>query len=179
MIVQINLDKCLERNISIEAVVFLTEIYQTNTFTKAMFNNDLLQSALDEGYLLSTDPYILSEKALDLIGVKGDNINPKEFINIFPNRVKTDLGYRAIRPLSETSLSYKKLENSYLEKVHTIEEHQEICANAKVYVDTEMKKNKGFYIPTLTNIIAESKWDYWDGIEDANIGTQEDIYESL
>lgn len=179
MIVKIDLEKCIETNISIESVVFLTEIHQTKDFTKALFSPDLLQSALDEGYLLSANPYILSDKALDLIGVKGDVINPKEFINLFPNRVKADVGHRVIRPLKEDTLSYKKLENDYLEKVLTKQEHDEICKNAKVFIDNEMKKNNGFYIPTLTNIIAENKWEYWDGLFDSHSTTQNDIYDTI
>lgn len=179
MIVKIDLEKCIEHNVDPLLVCLLSEIHQTKGFTKALYEPNWLVVAESQGYLLSTNPYILSDKALDLIGVKGDVINPKEFINLFPNRVKADVGHRVIRPLKEDTLSYKKLENDYLEKVLTKQEHDEICKNAKVFIDNEMKKNNGFYIPTLTNIIAENKWEYWDGLFDSHSTTQNDIYESI
>lgn len=171
MIVKIDLEKCIEHGVEVEIACLLYEIHKTKKFTHAFYTPESFMVLEDEGYLLSTNPYILSDKALDLIGVKGDVINPKEFINLFPNRVKADVGYRVLRPLKEDTLSYKKLENDYLEKVLTKQEHDEICKNAKVFVDNEMKKNNGFYIPTLTNIIAENKWEYWDGLFDSHSKT--------
>lgn len=162
MIVQVNLNKCIEHNADPLLVCLLSEIHFAGNFTRQLYEPDWLTTAESNGYLLSINPYILSEKALDLIGVYGEFITANEFIDIFPHKVMSDIGYRPIRPLSKDTQTYKELEELYLKKVTTKHQHLELCKKATIYVKNEMHKNKGYYIPVLKTIILENRWDYWN-----------------
>lgn len=178
MKVEIDLNICVLGDISLEEYCILTELHLTNTYTAAIYSNNIIEQCINKNYILSTNPYIISSDILQKLGLKAKFINAIEFIDIFPNKVPDGTGgFRPLRPINHDSITYKTLSEQYLAEIKNIENHITVCKNAKVYVEQEVEKNGGMYIPSLTNIIKENKWDYWDGLTFSPI--KKDIYNSI
>jgi len=166
MIVKIDYDKCLEYNLSLQEAAFLYEAHYNNKVSTTLYSPLIVTSLLKEEYLLSIDPYILSAKGLDVIGLVKTEVNPNEFIDLFPHRVRTAVGWRSVRPKDPHSATYKSLCAKYLEKVSSITKHQQILRDTEAYVKYQMSLDDGFYMTSVINAIMEQKWDSWNGLYD-------------
>lgn len=174
----INLNKCIEHNLSISAYSLLYELAVKNDFTLSLYDPKIIDELLESKLLISKNPYILSDKALEIIGVKSKFINPREFIDLFPTTVGIGFNKRPLRAKSHESLGYTKLCEEYLLEVNDINTHKKICKIAQVYVKNELKKNNGVYIPSLLKIIKEHLWDLWEDLENNDI-IESDEFKSL
>lgn len=173
MVIHVDLNKCLEYNVKPEFICFLYEVHYSKQATLSLYEPTIVDYLLKNKFLLNDSPYILSAKGLDCIGLQPTNINPREFINLFPHKVRTPMGWRPIRPKGEDTDTYQKLCGQYLDKVRSIEEHSKICQDTEAFVKAELEKNNGFYIPAVVTVIAEKKWELWDGLIEEQDLTEE------
>lgn len=147
------LETCKKFNLTVNEYTFL----YLNFYN--LENNNLADvgNLVQKGFVFNNGS-INIKKAKEVLGI--GEINFWEFYNVFPHKV--DKGTRILRAVNPDSKIALKHEQKYLKSIGSILNHKKACIQAKRYVEKQMKKDGGLYLPTLDRILNNKEWESWD-----------------
>lgn len=168
MKIEINLENCLNNNISPNQYILLhLMLYKEWGVIKEMFGKEEAEKLRDEllnsKYILNNEtvPFtstILSTNHVSkLLGIKADNIRFIEFYNLYPVRV----GSRVLRAANIDTVLGKKHEKKYLSKVKTAAQHEIAMKATKAYVEKQRVVGKLQFLPAMERVLNNALWETW------------------
>lgn len=167
MKIEIDLGKCKLNSITPDQYILLYLMYYKDydliekLFTRR-YAVTLKDKLMDTKYILGKDKVSFKETILSnanvckLLDIRTDNINFHEFYIEYPIRV----GSRILRGNIGTQL-YVKHKKKYLEKVRSIEQHDEAVIAIKGFVSRQKAVGKLPYLQGMEVVMNNSMWEQW------------------
>lgn len=178
MKIEIDLKKCKLNNITPDQYSILYLMYHKDydTIEQIFTRNyaiNLRDKLINTKYILGKDKVPFKETILSksnvckLLDIRTDEINFHDFYIEYPIRV----GSRILRGNVGTQL-YAKHEKKYLDRVTSIEQHEEAIAAIKAYINKQKSVGKLPYLQNMETVLNNSMWEQWavfiEGIGEEN-----------
>lgn len=170
MTLELDLKKLSRNNLKPNQYVILAILYHKDwelakrlfSLTEAIMIRD---SLIDTKFILDksgnkkfSETVISRSNVGKLLGVRSDKIDFLEFFNEYPMKV----GSRILRPKSSDTIEGKRLEQKYLKKIKTQEDHKDAIDAVKAYVRRQRIAGKLQFLNKLEVVINNAKWESWD-----------------
>jgi len=167
MKIEVDLSKCKLNNITPDQYTLLYLMYYKDyslieeIFTRKYAVN-LKNKLISTKYILGKDTVTFKQTILSnsnvckLLNIRTDVINFHDFYIEYPIKV----GSRILRGNVGTQL-YSKHEKKYLDRVTSIEQHNEAIAATKAYVNKQKVAGKLPFLQAMETVLNNSMWEQW------------------
>jgi len=165
MVVEVNIESCLNYKISPGQYVLLNLLWQkkTNTAVELLKVDPSLKDSVkdltDRGYILKTGASFIIErkKCNDLFGLSEDQ-DFWEFFNTFPLKVSSKGSTRPLRAQDPGSKNALEARSKYKARVKTKAAHRHVMACLEAEMDQKRRSNNLGYMQNILTWLNQSTW---------------------
>jgi len=165
MVVEVNIESCLEMSITASQYVFLNLLWQkkVNTakslFVKDQSLKDSIPDLLDRGFLIKTGAsFVIERKACGRIFGSSEDQDFWEFFSTFPLKVSANGSTRALRALDPNSKNALDARSKYKARVKTKAMHRHVMACLNAEMEQKRRSNSLGYMQNIVTWLNQSTW---------------------
>ena len=165
MVVEVNIETCLEMSLTASQYVFLNLLWQKkNNSAISIIKSDLalkesIPDLLDRGFLIKTaNAFIIERKACNKIFGTAEDADFWDFFSTFPLKVTMNGATRPLRALVLNSKNALDARSKYKAKVKTKAMHRHVMACLAAEMEQKKRANNLGYMQNILTWLNQSSW---------------------
>lgn len=165
MIVEVDVQVCLDSKLTISEFVFLSLLWQkkANTAIELMKNDIGLQKSIPDlhkrGYLIVKDKlWIIDRKKCNLLFGKREDSDFWEFFSTYPMKVSLNGATRVLRAQDPNSKNAIEAMGKYKARVKSKAMHRHVMACLNAELEQKKRSNKLGYMQNIITWLNQQSW---------------------